>query len=65
MIKSRVRSLGHAIRGILFCAGNEVNFRIEIFSAVAVIAAGMVLACLQVNGFALPAASPLCWLQNY
>jgi diacylglycerol kinase len=42
-MKSRIRSLVHAVRGILFCAGSEVNFRIEIFSAAAVIAAGLVL----------------------
>jgi diacylglycerol kinase (ATP) len=35
--------MGHAVRGILFCAGNEANFRIEVFAAVAVIAAGILL----------------------
>ncbi len=43
MLKSRIRSLGHAVRGVIFCTGNEVNFRIEVFAAVAVIAAGTAL----------------------
>jgi diacylglycerol kinase (ATP) len=43
MLKSRIRSMGHAVRGIIFCAGKEANFRIEVFAAVTVIAAGILL----------------------
>jgi diacylglycerol kinase (ATP) len=40
MIKSRIQSLRFALNGILFCIRNEVNFRLQLFAAAAVVAAG-------------------------
>jgi diacylglycerol kinase (ATP) len=43
MLKNRIRSLGHAVHGIVFCTSNEVNFGIEVMAAVVVIFAGTAL----------------------
>jgi diacylglycerol kinase (ATP) len=42
-MKSRVKALVHAASGIGYCIRNEVNFRIQLFAAAVVIAAGILL----------------------
>jgi diacylglycerol kinase (ATP) len=43
MLNNSIRSLSHAVRGIAFCCGKEVNFRIEVIAGVVVVFAGIVL----------------------
>ncbi len=40
MVKGRIQSFWFAVSGIIFCTLNETNFRVQLFAAVAVIAAG-------------------------
>jgi diacylglycerol kinase len=52
MFKKRIKSLGHAVRGVVFCVGNEANFRLELLAAAGVVVAGIV--------FGLSVAEWLC-----
>jgi diacylglycerol kinase len=40
MIKDRIKAFQFAVNGIIFCIQNETNFRLQLFAAAAVIAAG-------------------------